>query len=93
VPPNAGAAEKAVSAGAVSMPYSHTLYVSGVTDYDELRRSLVKAVEAGVTGRQDIKQALDAAAAIWNKKLAHPKTLSMDSRLRGNDKLIAEATP
>jgi putative chitobiose transport system substrate-binding protein len=34
-----------------------------------LRRSLVKAVEAGVTGRQDIKQALDAAAAIWNKKL------------------------
>jgi putative chitobiose transport system substrate-binding protein len=70
VPPNAGAAEKAVSAGAVSMPYSHTLYVSGVTDYDELRRSLVKAVEAGVTGRQDIKQALDAAAAIWNKKLA-----------------------
>jgi putative chitobiose transport system substrate-binding protein len=70
VPPNAGAAEKAVSAGAVSMPYSHTLYVSGVTDYDELRRSLVKAVEAGVTGRQDIQQALDAAAAIWNKKLA-----------------------
>eukprot|EP01030_Chromulinospumella_sphaerica_P018677 gene18677-18547_t len=70
VPANAGAAEKAVSAGAVSMPHSHTLYVSGVTDYDELRRSLVKAVEAGVTGRQDIKQALDAAAAIWNKKLA-----------------------
>ncbi len=70
VPPNAGAAEKAVVAGAVSMPHSHTLYVAGVTDYDELRRSLVKAVEAGVTGRQDIQHALDQAVAIWNRKLA-----------------------
>ncbi|QGZ41638.1 putative chitobiose transport system substrate-binding protein [Pseudoduganella flava] len=70
VPPGAGAAEKAVAAGAVSMPYSRTMYVAGVTDYDELRRSLVKAVEAGVTGRQDIQQALDAAVAIWNRKLA-----------------------
>jgi len=70
VPPNAGAAEKAVAAGAVSMPHSHTLYVAGVTDYDELRRSLVKAVEAGVTGRQDIQQALDEAVAIWNRKLS-----------------------
>jgi putative chitobiose transport system substrate-binding protein len=69
-----------VSAGAVSMPHSHTLYVSGVTDYDELRRVLVKAVEAGVTGRQDIQQALDAAAAIWNKKLARQSKLS---RIRG----------
>ncbi|MQA37793.1 extracellular solute-binding protein [Rugamonas sp. FT29W] len=69
-PPGAGAAEKAVSAGAVSMPHSHTLYVAGITDYDELRRYLVKAVEAGVTGKQDVKQALDQAVAIWNKKLA-----------------------
>jgi hypothetical protein len=50
------------------MPHSHTLYVAGITDYDELRRYLVKAVEAGVTGKQDIKQALDQAVAIWNKK-------------------------
>ena len=70
VPPGAGAAEKAVSAGAVSMPHSHTMYVAGVTDYDELRRYLVKAVEAGVTGKQDVQQALDQAVAIWNKKLA-----------------------
>ncbi|NVM76586.1 putative chitobiose transport system substrate-binding protein [Duganella sp. SG902] len=70
VPPNAGAAERAVAAGAVSMPHSHTLYVAGITDYDELRRYLVKAVEAGVTGKQDIQQALDQAVAIWNKKLA-----------------------
>ncbi|RFP08585.1 MULTISPECIES: ABC transporter substrate-binding protein [unclassified Duganella] len=70
VPPGAGAAEKAVSAGAVSMPHSHTLYVAGITDYDELRRYLVKAVEAGVTGKQDVKEALDQAVAIWNKKLS-----------------------
>jgi len=70
VPPNAGAAEKAVAAGAVSMPYSRTMYVAGIEDYDELRRALVKAIEAGVTGREDIQQALDAAAAIWNRKLA-----------------------
>jgi putative chitobiose transport system substrate-binding protein len=44
--------------------------VAGIDDYDELRRSLVKAVEAGVTGKQDVRQALDQAAAIWNKKLA-----------------------
>ena len=74
VPPDAGAAEKAVSAGAVSMPHSHTLYVAGITDYDELRRYLVKAVEAGVTGKQDIKQALDQAVAIWNKKLASQRS-------------------
>ena len=74
VPPGAGAAEKAVSAGAVSMPHSHTLYVAGITDYDELRRYLVKAVEAGVTGKQDVKQALDQAVAVWNKKLASQRS-------------------
>jgi putative chitobiose transport system substrate-binding protein len=52
------------------MVHSRTLYVAGVDDYDELRRMLVKAVEAGVTGRQDIRQALDQAAAMWNRKLA-----------------------
>ena len=70
LPANAGAAEKAVAAGAASMAHSHTLYVAGIDDYDELRRSLVKAVEAGVTGKQDVKQALDQAVAIWNKKLS-----------------------
>jgi putative chitobiose transport system substrate-binding protein len=74
VPPGAGAAEKAVSAGAVSMPHSHTLYVAGITDYDELRRYLVKAVEAGVTGKQDVKEALDQAVAIWNRKLASQRS-------------------
>ena len=70
LPPHATPAQKAVSAGAVSMPHSHTLYVAGIDDYDELKRYLVKAIEAGVTGKQDIKQALDEAVAIWNKKLA-----------------------
>ncbi|MES2152742.1 MAG: extracellular solute-binding protein [Pseudomonadota bacterium] len=73
LPAGAGAAEKAVAAGARSMAHSHTLYVAGVDDYDELRRSLVKAVEAGVTGKQDVKLALDQAVAIWNKKLAAQK--------------------
>ncbi len=70
LPSNAGAAEKAVAAGALSMAHSHTLYVTGVEDYDELRRVLVKSVEAAVTGKQDAKQALAQAAAIWDKKLA-----------------------
>lgn len=69
-PPNAGAAERAVAAGAVSMPHSRTMYVAGIEDYDELRRALVKAVEAGVTGKQDIQAALNEAVAIWNRKLA-----------------------
>lgn len=73
LPANAGAAEKAVAAGARSMAHSRTLYVAGIDDYDELRRQLVKAVEAGVTGKQDIKLALDGAAAIWNKKLARQR--------------------
>jgi putative chitobiose transport system substrate-binding protein len=60
---------KAMITGAATMRYSHTLYVAGVDDYDELRRSLVNAVEAGVTGKKDVRQALDEAAAIWNKKL------------------------
>lgn len=63
-------AQKAMAAGADSMQHSHTLYVAGVEDYDELRRVLVNAVEAGVTGKKDVQQALDEAAAVWNKKLA-----------------------
>ncbi|HEV7815518.1 MAG TPA: extracellular solute-binding protein [Janthinobacterium sp.] len=63
-------AQKGMTAGAASMNHSHTLYVAGVEDYDELRRSLVNAVEAGVTGKKDVRQALDEAVIIWNKKLA-----------------------
>jgi putative chitobiose transport system substrate-binding protein len=63
-------AQKAMAAGADSMQHSHTLYVAGVEDYDELRRVLVNAVEAGITGKKDVQQALDEAAAVWNKKLA-----------------------
>jgi putative chitobiose transport system substrate-binding protein len=70
LPKHAGAAEKAVAAGAASMAHSRTMYVAGIDDYDELRRTLVKAVEAGVTGRQDVKQALDQAVLAWNKKLS-----------------------
>ncbi|WP_317204030.1 ABC transporter substrate-binding protein [Janthinobacterium sp.] len=75
LPKQAGAAEKAVAVGARSMAHSRTLYVAGVSDYDELRRSLVKAVEAGVTGKQDVQQALDQAVLIWNRKLASQRAL------------------
>ena len=71
LPPNASASAKAVAIGAQSMKRSRTLYVAGIEDYDELRRSLVNAIEAGVTGKQDPKAALDNAVAIWNRKLAN----------------------
>ncbi len=72
LPLQAQAAEKAQAVAARSMDNSRSLYVAGIEDYDELRRFLVKAVEAGVTGKRDIKLALDEAAAIWNRKLAKP---------------------
>ena len=69
VPEHAGAAELAQPIAASSMKYSHSVYVGGLEDYDEMRRVLVKAVEAGMTGKEDIKKALDEAVVIWNKKL------------------------
>ncbi len=70
LPPDAKPSAKAVAIGAQSMKRSRTLYVAGIEDYDELRRALVNAIEAGVTGKQDVKAALDNAVAIWNRKLA-----------------------
>jgi len=70
LPTNAGAAEMASAVAANSMNSARSLYVAGIDDYDELRRFLVKAVEAGVTGKADIQTSLDEAVAIWNKKLA-----------------------
>ncbi len=64
-----GAVEQAKPIAAASMKYSRSVYVAGLEDYDEMRRVLVKAVEAGMTGKEDIKQALDEAVVIWNKKL------------------------
>jgi len=70
IPDSAGAAEQAEPIAAASMKYSRSIYVAGLEDYDEMRRVLVKAVEAGMTGKEDIKTALDEAVAIWNKKLS-----------------------
>ena len=72
LPLQTGAAEKAQAVAARSMNNSRSLYVAGIEDYDELRRFLVQAVEAGVTGKKDIKLALDDAAAIWDRKLTKP---------------------
>jgi len=70
IPDSAGAAEQAEPIAAASMKYSRSIYVAGLEDYDEMRRVLVKAVEAGMTGKEDIKTALDEAVAIWNKRLS-----------------------
>jgi len=70
LPEHAAAAEQAQPIAAASMKYSRSVYVVGLEDYDEMRRVLVKAVEAGMTGKQDIKTALDEAVVIWNKKLS-----------------------
>lgn len=64
-----GAAEKAQAVAANAMEFSRSLYVAGIDDYDELRRFLVKAVEASVTGKRQPQAALDEAVAIWNRKL------------------------
>lgn len=65
------AVEQAKPIAAQLMKYSRSVYVAGVDDYDEMRRVLVKAAEAGITGKQDIKQALDQAVIAWNKKLGN----------------------
>ena len=64
-------AEKAQMVAAQVMGRSRTLYVAGVTDYDELRRFLVQAVEASVIGKRDPQEAMDEAVAKWNQKLVH----------------------
>ncbi len=69
LPEQTGAAEQALNVAANSMNSARSLYVAGIDDYDELRRFLVKAVEAGVTGKRDIQEALDEAVLIWNRKL------------------------
>ncbi|CAN5902735.1 sugar ABC transporter substrate-binding protein [soil metagenome] len=79
----AGAAEKAQAVAASAMNNSRSLYVAGVTDYDELRRFLVKAVEEGVTGKKDIRLALDEAVAIWNKKLNKTMPNNMANTVTG----------
>ncbi|MFZ6690986.1 ABC transporter substrate-binding protein [Undibacterium sp. SXout20W] len=70
LPTNVSAAELASAVAANSMNSARSLYVAGIDDYDELRRFLVKAVEASVTGKADVQTALDEAVTIWNKKLA-----------------------
>ncbi len=64
------AATQALQVAARSMQAARSLYVAGIDDYDELRRYLVQAAEAGITGRQDIQLALDQAVRLWNRKLA-----------------------
>jgi len=80
LPPDADPAARAKVAAAASMRHARTLYVAGIEDYDELRRTLVRAVEAGVTGRRDIAAALAEAAAAWDRKLARQTQPAMSTR-------------
>lgn len=66
----ADASAQALQVAAASMQAARSLYVAGIDDYDELRRYLVQAAEAGITGRQPIQAALDQAVILWNRKLA-----------------------
>lgn len=68
-PPDAGAAEKGVIAAVQNLEYVRTIYLSGVKDAELLSTKLSSAVEQAVTGRKDTQQALNEAAAFWNKKL------------------------
>ncbi|POA97951.1 sugar ABC transporter substrate-binding protein [Chromobacterium sinusclupearum] len=65
---NAGAAERAVSIAAANLDKTRTLFLS-VKNADVLSAKLSAAVEKAVTGRQDVKAALDEAAAYWTSKL------------------------
>ncbi|WP_199155325.1 extracellular solute-binding protein [Chromobacterium sp. ASV23] len=65
---NAGAAERAVSIAAANLDKTRTLFLS-VKNADVLSAKLSAAVEKAVTGRQDVKAALDEAAAYWASKL------------------------
>lgn len=67
---NAGMTERAQVMAARGLPQARSLYVTGIADYDALRKVLVQAVEAAVTGKKEPKLALDDAVASWNKQLA-----------------------
>lgn len=55
------------------LPQARSLYVTGILDYDALRKMLVQAVEAAVSGKKEPQLALDEAVAAWNKKLVSLK--------------------
>ncbi len=73
LPSTANAADKAIAVAAGSITNARTLYVAGIPDYQQLQRLLVNACEAAVTGKKPAKQALDEAAAAWDKQLAKQK--------------------
>jgi putative chitobiose transport system substrate-binding protein len=63
---------KAVATGASRMGSVRTLYVAGIPGFEQLNKRLQDAVEGAVIGRRNIQEALDAAAAYWNRRLGAP---------------------
>jgi putative chitobiose transport system substrate-binding protein len=62
--------EKALSVAAASIKDTRTLTVSGLPDEAAMNKKLDEEVEAAISGRKSAKEALDAAVAMWNQKLA-----------------------
>lgn len=69
LPAKADANDLARQQAGRSVAQARTLFVSGIADYPRLQRSLVRATEAGVSGREPLQQALDGAVAEWNRAL------------------------
>ncbi|MBE9609927.1 ABC transporter substrate-binding protein [Chitinilyticum piscinae] len=65
--------EQATAVAATNIKASRTLTISGLPDEAAMNKKLNDEVEAAVTGRKSAKEALDAAAALWNEKLAAKK--------------------
>ena len=73
LPAHPGLTERAQVMAARGLPQARSLYVSGILDYDALRKILAQAVESAVTGKKAPQLALDEAVASWNRQLAKLK--------------------
>ncbi|WP_338848737.1 extracellular solute-binding protein [Massilia sp. W12] len=69
LPANPDANDLARVQAGKSVAQARTLYVAGIDDYQQMQRALSRAVEAAVTGRMPVKQALDEAVAFCNRQL------------------------
>lgn len=62
--------EKALATAATSIKETRTLTVAGLPDEAAMNKKLDDEVEAAITGRKPVKDALSDAVAFWNQKLA-----------------------
>ncbi|UXY16792.1 extracellular solute-binding protein [Chitiniphilus purpureus] len=62
--------EQATSVAAGAIKTSRTLTVSGLPDEAAMNKKLNDELEAAITGRKPVKQALDEAVKFWNGKFS-----------------------